>query len=144
MIYAYRTQDIASCKTLLYVLSSVAIILKRKRKLVALLLLSYRCFVTINVLWLFLAVPWVGLQCVIVVFPDHTHLLFVVNSFMENSIGLKRVNNTYFKFFLQFFDLFLFVGALFFQVITLDLCILQLCHHCFMFISEKKMFKNSP
>ena len=25
---------------------------------------------------LFLEVPWVGLQCVIVVFPDHTHLLF--------------------------------------------------------------------
>ena len=24
----------------------------------------------------FIAVPWVGLQCVIVVFPDHTHLLF--------------------------------------------------------------------
>ena len=24
---------------------------------------------------LFLTVPWVGLQCVIVVFPDHTHLL---------------------------------------------------------------------
>ena len=31
-----------------------AIILKRKRKLVALLLLSNRCTVTINVLWLFL------------------------------------------------------------------------------------------
>ena len=30
----------------------------------------------INVLWLFLTVPWVGLQCVIVVFSDHTHLLF--------------------------------------------------------------------
>ena len=28
------------------------------------------------VLWLFLTVPWVGLQCVIVVFPDHTHLLY--------------------------------------------------------------------
>ena len=56
--------------------SSFAIILKRKRKLVALLLLSYRCIVTLNVLWLFLTVPWVGLQCVIVVFPDHTHLLF--------------------------------------------------------------------
>ena len=28
-------------------------------------------------MWLFLVVPWVGLQCVIVVFPDHTHLLFV-------------------------------------------------------------------
>ena len=55
---------------------SFAIILKRKRKLVALLLLSYRCIVTINVLWLFLMVPWVGPQCVIVVFTDHTHLLF--------------------------------------------------------------------
>ena len=57
--------------------SSFAIILKRKRMLVALLLLSYRCTVTINVLWLFLTMPWVGLQCVIVGFPDHTHLLFV-------------------------------------------------------------------
>ena len=41
----------------------------------ALLLLSYRCIVTINALWLFLTAPWVGLQCVIVVFPDTTHLL---------------------------------------------------------------------
>ena len=62
---------------LLYVNSSFAIILKRKRKLVALLLLSHICLVTVNVLWLFLVVPWVGLQCVIVVFADHTHLLFV-------------------------------------------------------------------
>ena len=45
--------------------------------LVAFLLLSYRCIVTINVLWLFITVPWVGLQCFIVVFPDHTHLLFL-------------------------------------------------------------------
>ena len=44
--------------------------------LVALLLLSYRCIVSKNVLRLFLTVPWVGLQYVIVVFPDHTHLLF--------------------------------------------------------------------
>ena len=64
------------CYALLCVHSSFAIILKRKRKLVALLLLSYRCIVTMNVLWLFLRVPWVGLQCVIVVFPDHTLLLF--------------------------------------------------------------------
>ena len=63
---------------LLCVLSSVAIILKRKRKLVALLLLSYRSIVTINVLWLFLTVPWVGLQNVIVVFPDHTHSLITL------------------------------------------------------------------
>ena len=56
------------CYALLCDHSSFAIILKRKRKLVVLLLLSYRCNVAINVLWLFLAV--------IVVFPDHTHLLF--------------------------------------------------------------------
>ena len=31
----------------------------RKIKLVASLLLSYRCIVTIHVLWLFLTVPWV-------------------------------------------------------------------------------------
>ena len=65
------------CYALLCVHSSFAIILKRKRTLVALLLLSYRCIVTLNVLWLLLKVSWVGLQCVIVVFPDHTHLLFV-------------------------------------------------------------------
>ena len=64
------------CYALLCVLSGFAIILKRDRELVALLLLSYGCLVTINLLWLFLMVPWVGLQCVIVVFPDHTQLLF--------------------------------------------------------------------
>ena len=63
---------------LLCVFSSFAIILKRKRELVALLLLSYGCLPTVNVLWLFLTVLWVSLQCVIVVFPDHTHLLFDV------------------------------------------------------------------
>ena len=49
--------------------------LMRKRELVALLLLPFGCLVTVNVLWLFLMVLWVGLQFVIVVFPDHTHLL---------------------------------------------------------------------
>ena len=39
------------------------------------LLLSYGCLVTVNVLWLFLTVPWVDLQCVIVIFSDHTHFL---------------------------------------------------------------------
>ena len=63
---------------LLYVgvLYSFAIILTGKRGLIALLLLSFGCLVTINALWLFLMVSWVGLQFVIVVFPDHTHLLF--------------------------------------------------------------------
>ena len=45
-------------------------------KLFALLSLSYICIVSMNVMWGFLALPWVGLQCVIVVFPDHTNLLF--------------------------------------------------------------------
>ena len=45
-----------------------------KRKLVAFLSLSSCCF--LMVVWLFLAVPWVCLLFVIVVFPDHTHLLY--------------------------------------------------------------------
>ena len=31
---------------------------------------------TVSVLGLFFLVSWFGLQCVIVVFPYHTHLLF--------------------------------------------------------------------
>ena len=60
---------------LLSVLSSFAINLKRKIELVALLSLSYGYLVTVS-LQLFLRMPWVGLQCVNVVFPNHTHLLF--------------------------------------------------------------------
>ena len=59
------------CCTLLYVHSSFAIILTGKRELVALLCLSSWCLVI--VVWLFLAVPRVCLQLVIVVFPDHTY-----------------------------------------------------------------------
>ena len=59
------------CYALPCVLSSFALILKRKRKLVVLYM--YRCNVTVNVLWLFLTVLWAGLQYVIVVFLDHTH-----------------------------------------------------------------------
>ena len=70
------------CYALFCVHSSFAIILKRKRKLVALILLFYRGIVTVKVLWSFLAVPWVGMQCVIVVFSDHTYTLFETNSFM--------------------------------------------------------------
>ena len=47
--------------------------------MVALLLLSYRCLVNVNVLRLFLMVQWAGLQFVIVVFTGHTHLLFYTN-----------------------------------------------------------------
>ena len=68
------------CYASLCVHFSFAIIFKRRRKLVVLLLLYNRCSVTINGLWLFVTVPWAGLQCVILVFPDHTHLLFQYSS----------------------------------------------------------------
>ena len=63
------------CCTLLYVHSSIAIILIGKRELIALLNLSSRCLVMVG--QLFLAVPRGCLQFLIVVFPDHTHLLFL-------------------------------------------------------------------
>ena len=63
------------CCALLYVHSSSAIILMGKRERVALLSLSSWCLEI--VVWPFLAVPWVCLRFVVVVFPDHTHLLFL-------------------------------------------------------------------
>ena len=62
------------CCTLLYVLSSISIILMGKRELGALLNSSTLCLVMVE--WLFIAVPWGCLRFVIAVFPDHTHLLF--------------------------------------------------------------------
>ena len=59
---------------------------------------------TVNVLWLFLTVAWVGLRCVIVVFSDHTHLLFVrqcsVNNISSNQWDINyisRVTDAYIK-----------------------------------------------
>ena len=62
------------CYTLLYVHSSIEIILMGKKEMVALLNLSSWCLVMVE--WLFLAVTWCCLRFVIVIFPDHTHLLF--------------------------------------------------------------------
>ena len=70
------------CCTLLYVHSSIAIILMGKRELIALLNLSSRCLVMVE--RLFLAVPRGCLKFVIVVFPDHTLLLF-----FEQTIYMK-------------------------------------------------------
>ena len=56
--------------------SSIAIIWMGKRELVALLNLSSWYLAMVE--RLFLAVPRGCLQFVIVVFPDHTHLLFLV------------------------------------------------------------------
>ena len=62
------------CFTLFYVHSSIAIIVMGKGELVALLNLSSWCLVMVE--RLFLAVPRGSLWFVIVLFPDHTHLLF--------------------------------------------------------------------
>ena len=66
------------CCTLLYVRSSIAIILMGKREIVALLNLSPWCLVMVE--WLLLVVPWDCLRFVIVVYPDHTHLLFLTSN----------------------------------------------------------------
>ena len=70
------------CCTLLYVNSSIAIILMGKRELIALLNLSSWCLMMVE--QLFLAVPRGCLQFVIVVFPDHTHLLFLIYGLADN------------------------------------------------------------
>ena len=70
------------CYTLRYVHSFIAIILMGKRELVALLNLSSWCLMMVE--WLFLAVSWGCLRFVIVVFPDHTHLLFLSVVFVYN------------------------------------------------------------
>ena len=63
------------CCMLLYVRSSIAIILVGKRELVALLNLFSWCLVIVE--RLFLVVQWGCVRFVIVVFPEHTHLLFL-------------------------------------------------------------------
>ena len=61
------------CFVLLCVHSSIAIILMGKREPVALFNLSSWCILIVA--WLFLAVPRVCLQFMIVVFPDYTILI---------------------------------------------------------------------
>ena len=66
------------CCALLYVHSSIAIILMGKRELVTLLNLSTWCLVMVE--RLFLGVLWGCQRFVIVVFSDHTHLLFLTGT----------------------------------------------------------------
>ena len=61
------------CYALLCVLSSFAIIIEEEERAGCFAFIVLR----MSWMWLFLAVLWVGLQCVIVVFPDHTHLFFM-------------------------------------------------------------------
>ena len=93
------------CCTLLYVNSSIAIILMGKRELIALLNLSSWCLVMVE--RLFLAVPRGCLQFVIVVFPDHTPLLFL--GFLVSGIQLNVLLSSYLCFIsFLYFDLYVF------------------------------------
>ena len=75
------------CCTLLYVHSSLAIILMGRESWLV-------CLVCFSVMWLFLTVPWFCLQFVIMVFPDHTHLLFYV-IFEKDVQSVKQVKADY-------------------------------------------------
>ena len=44
------------------------------------------------VVWLFLAVPWACLQFVIVVYPDHTHLLFLNQRLLDLKSTLTQIS----------------------------------------------------
>ena len=83
-----------SC-ALLYVHSSIAIILMGKRELVALLSLSSCCLVMVE--WVFLPVPWGCLRFVIVVFPDHTHYYFSSDWFIPARTRLYGFNPASYK-----------------------------------------------
>ena len=72
------------CCTLFNVHSSIAIILMGKRELAALLTMSFWCLVIVE--RLFLEVQRGCLRFVIVVFHDHTHLLFF------NAFRFKKCN----------------------------------------------------
>ena len=43
--------------------------------------LCSRCLVTVSVLWFFLTMQWIGLQSVIMIFPDHIYFHFRYNEF---------------------------------------------------------------
>ena len=65
------------CCTLLYVPSNLqSSWWGRESWLICLVWVSLSSWCLVIVVWLFLAVPWVRLQFVIVVFPDHTHYFF--------------------------------------------------------------------
>ena len=85
------------CCTLLYVHSSIAIILMGKRELIALLNLSSWCLVMVE--RLSLEVPRGCLQFVIVVFPEPTHLLLSFTRFQGCTSYNTEVPKTLFSYF---------------------------------------------
>ena len=114
------------CCTLLYVHSSIAIILMGKRELVALLHLSSWCLVMVE--RLFLVVPLGCLRFLIVVFPDHTHLLFLLVAhitLLEISCGGIYVFKNHCLFFHGLFSYLIYV---FFRG-TINVALSPFCLH---------------
>ena len=70
------------------------------------------CLIAIIVKWLFLMVPLVGLQCVIVVLPDHTPLPFV---YSHNQIYTEQTSIW------SFFELIFFLSSA--NKIEINFCI---------------------
>ena len=89
------------CCALHCVHSCYAIISMGKRELVALLCLS--SWGLVIVVWLFLTMPWVCLQFLIVVFPDHTHLITV----FENQFSVFLRVAVLHKFYCTLFNMFI-------------------------------------
>ena len=93
------------------VISGFAVILSRRRGLVALRLLSFWCLATVGVLWLFLVVPWVGLQCDIsnwyfmimlayffidiIKFVKHSEVIVKYNIGLKNSFSIGHIGVFY-------------------------------------------------
>ena len=98
------------CCTLLYVHSSIAIILMGKRELVALLGLSSWCLVIVE--RHLIVVPRGCLRFVIVVFPDHTYLLFfnihnklLTQKLFKQGYQYHKLGKTFSKFYRRYYDL---------------------------------------
>ena len=92
------------CCTLIYAHSSIAIILIGKRELVSLLIFSSWCLAMVE--WLFLAVSWGCLRFVIVVFPDHTHLLFSMYNLVSffSAVATPSTKQLKFEIYIVFVD----------------------------------------
>ena len=89
-----------------------------KRELVALLGLSSWGLVIVE--WLFLAVPWLSLQFVIVVFPDHTPFLFFTVELMLLKQGYQylKLHRSFANFYNKHAEL----------IVTYNICLKTLLH----------------
>ena len=92
--------EFCNCSMFCCVYSSFAIISMGKSELVALLCLTSWCLGI--VVWLFLTIPRICLLFVIMIFPDHTHLLFILEEVFE---FVSSVPVCYFSSIVQLFKM---------------------------------------